>query len=175
MTLAAKEKRHRRWQRLFDNSRQYTTGTYLRKFVAPLFQRMIRAECAAEPRPYGVAVVNGELTQVPRRIGQCVCVTCGRVDAWNGRQIQTGHYLASRRNSILLNEDNVAPQCAACNGPKSGAPESYTMWMVAIRGQHTVDRLRRLKQEVRQFTRHDLIDLRLHYDDRLKAAVEKMQ
>lgn len=177
MSLTPEEKEERRWQRMYDKSKEFQISTYVRKFVAPLFQKMLRAEYGADQRLFVTAVVDGEIHQVPRHVGECVCVTCGKVDAWNSgiKGIHTGHFIASRRNSILLEEDNVAPQCAGCNYYASGAPQAFRKWMLAVRGEEVVERLERLKTESVSFARMDLIDMRIEYGSRLKAAEFSMK
>lgn len=159
--------------RMLEKSREYQIGTYANKFVAREFQRMIRAEAAAQPSGYTAAVYAGRVNEVYRRRGQCACVTCGSVRPWSSHsgQMQTGHFLASRCFAILFEEDNVAPQCTSCNGYHGGMPEQYQAWMIAVRGQETVDRLRALKSgPIRKFTRDELVDLRISYKSRLKEA-----
>ena len=36
-------------ERMLQVAKQYSTGTYIRKYVAPLFQQMLRAEAGAKP------------------------------------------------------------------------------------------------------------------------------
>mgnify|MGYP003628932328 CR=1 FL=1 len=177
MPLTPEEKAARHRQRLLNKASEFQTSTYLRKFVAPLFQKMIRAESGADRRQFVTAVVRGEIHQVPRHVGECVCVTCGKADAWNSgiKGIHAGHFLASRRNSILLEEDNVAPQCSHCNYYASGAPQAFRKWMLAVRGEEVVERLERLKTQSVSFDREQLVDLRIEYGDRLKAAEFSMK
>lgn len=175
MTQAEKDERSR--QRLIETAKKYQTSTYSRKFVSPLFQKMIRAEVGADNRPYLTAVVDLQLRQVRREIGQCVCVTCGKVDRWDSgiKGMHTGHFLASRRNSILFEEDNVAPQCSHCNFYASGAPQAFRMWMEFVRGSEVVERLEQLKTESVSFSKEQLVDMRIEYAARLKAAEERMK
>lgn len=172
MPLTPEEKAQRHWDRLYEKCQEFQISTYVRKFVAPLFQKMVRAEFGADPRQFVTAIVDGEIRQVPRHVGECVCVTCGKADAWNSgiKGIHCGHFIASRRNSILLEEDNVAPQCAGCNYYASGAPQAFRKWMLYVRGEETVERLERLKTESVSFTREDLVDMRIEYKQRLDAA-----
>ncbi len=176
MALTAEEKAGRARQRMVDHARQFQIGTYLR-LVARDFQKVIRAEAAAIPDDMEPAVVNGKLDLVFRRVGQCVCVTCGKVSAWGGSKgFSTGHFLASRCASIVLEEANVAPQCAVCNMHGGGRPELFRKWMEVIRGMEAIERLEKLKcGPPRSFTRDELVDLRIGYAARLKAAVEKMK
>lgn len=173
------EKAERARQRMIEDARKFQIGTYARK-VAGIFQRMIRAEAAAEPDDHVWAIVDGALMGVFRRVGQCVCVTCGKVGVWTGNAIgggaiETGHFIASRRNSILFDESNVAPQCKICNRHRGGEQQLYRKWMQAVRGQDEIERLERLKNEVVTFTREQLVDMRIGFAARLKVAEAKMK
>lgn len=148
--------------------------------VARDFQKMIRAEDAANSGTVRLAVVRGELIDVPRRIGQCVCITCGIVLPWtlpkeSPVQMQTGHFLAGRLACILFEEDNVSPQCSNCNGHKSGMPQEYRRWMESVRGIEAIERLEKLKRTSVSLDRETLVDMRLEFNRRLKAAELKMK
>jgi hypothetical protein len=177
--LTTEQKFQNTRNRMLDIAKQYSTGTYIRKFVAPLFQSMIRAEAAAHPCIFAQAIVDCELREVRREIGQCVCVTCGRVAVWKGNtngggEIETGHFLASRCNSILFEEMNVAPQCKVCNRHRGGEQQLYRKWMMNTR-PGDVERLERLKPQSKSFTRDELVDMRIGYAARLQAAVSLME
>src|SRR5678815_696331 len=90
------------------------------------------------------------------------------------RDRHTGHFLASRVNSILFEEDNVAPQCSSCNFYRSGEQQLFRKWMLEVRPE-AVERLERLKTQSKQFTRDELVDMRIGYAARLKAAEERMK
>ena len=177
MPMTPEEKEGRQRERLLDKAKEYQTSTYVRKFVAPLFQKMIRAEAGAEMSGTQVVIVDGELDVVERKRGQCACVTCGTVKAWDSglKGMHCGHFIASRRNSILFEEDNVAPQCSHCNYYGSGRAQEFRKWMLEIRGLAVVERIEKLKTESRQFDREELVDLRMWYAARLKAAEQLMK
>ena len=170
--LSDQEKARRKRERMLEKAREYTTGTYKNKFVSPVFQRMIRAEAAARPDFYFPAIVDGELAEVDREIGVCVCITCGKIDWWSSGLggMHTGHFLASRANSILFQEDNVAPQCSRCNRYHDGEPQRFRQWMLAVRGEETVERLEQLKRTTVSFTNEELVNMRIEFQRRLKAA-----
>lgn len=174
--LSPEQKAANARERMIEVAKQYSTGTYSRKYVAPLFQRMIRAEAGAMPEGYTTTIVHGEYDMSYRRVGDCACVTCGIVAAWDSgiKGIHTGHFLASRCNSILFEEANVAPQCSSCNFYRSGEQQLFRKWMLAIRPTH-IERLERLKTQSKQFTRYELVDMRIGYAARLNAAVERMK
>ena len=179
--LTAEEKADRSRQRMLEGARQYQLGTYSARFVAPVFQQMIRAEAAAQPSGLCVVIVDGELSQAMREVGFCACVTCGKILPWKGNgpwkenALHTGHFLASRRNSILFEEDNVAPQCNHCNYHRDGEQQLFRKWMLAVRGLEVVERLERLKTQVRTFTRPELVDMRIGFAARLKDAEARMK
>jgi len=174
--LTPEEKAERARQRMLNKAREFQTSTYSRRIVAPLFQRMCRAEAAADPRRYVTAVVDGEIRQVGRELGQCVCCTCGAVKKWDGgiKGIHAGHFLSSRRNSILYEPLNISPQCSHCNVYLSGAPQAFQQWMIAVRGEDVIEKLKRQKAKSVTFGRDELVDMRISYAARLKAAEERM-
>ena len=180
MKLTAEERTQRARQRMIENARQFQVGTYSRKYVAPLFQLAIRAEAAALPPGEPPAMVRGSYAPVFRSLGQCVCVTCGFVGPWKGNaigggSIETGHFIASRRASILFEESNAHPQCKYCNRHLHGNHGLYEQWMRRAYGPEQIERLQQLKNTSRTFTRDELVDMRLEYAGRLKAAEERMK
>jgi hypothetical protein len=161
---------------MIEVARQYSTGTYIRKYVAPVFQQMIRAEAGAMPEGVTVVIASGDISQSFRRLGECACVTCGTLKPWDSgiRGMHTGHFLASRVNSILFEEDNVAPQCSYCNFYRSGEQQLFRKWMLEVRPE-AVERLERLKTQSKQFSRDELVDMRIGYKLRLDAAISSMK
>ena len=176
MALTPEEKAERARQRMIDKAKEFQIGTYVNRFVAPEFQQMIRAEYASRPGRGMLAIVDGKPQRVSRRLGYCVCVTCGKVAPWKSGLggMHCGHFLASRCFSILFEEDNVAPQCSGCNRYHSGRPQEFRLWMEHVRGLEVVERLQQLKATSRHFTREELVDMRIEYKRRLSEAVERM-
>lgn len=164
---------------MIEDAKRFSTGTYIAKRVAPLFQRMVRAERACRSASKDIAVVNGECAYVFRDKGECVCITCGSVHPWKGNTIHggtldTGHFIGSRRNSIVFEENNAHPQCKQCNLYLGGNQRHYETWMRRVYGDAEVERLQRLKNITKQFTRDELIDLKLEFTARVKAAEQRM-
>ena len=164
-------------QNMIDKAMEMASGTYCRRFVAPIFQRMIRAEDAARMPDFSRHVWEGGICESWRHIGECVCITCGEVKSWDSgiKGMHTGHFLASRRNSILLVEENCAPQCSSCNFYRSGAANEFRQWMLAVRGIKVVERIEALKRESVTFDREQLVDMRIEFARRLKVAIETMK
>lgn len=178
MALTPEEKAARARDRMIERARCLSPIRYAQKNVAPIFQQMIRAEAAAKPMGMVPAIVAGELSRVFRRVGECVCVTCGKVLPWkdNGAscgRLDTGHFLAGRTASILFEETNAHPQCVHCNQHLSGNQANYEIWMLAVYGQEVVDHLRRLKNTTRKFTHEEIVDLKISFTARLKEAEER--
>ena len=90
--------------------------------------------------------------------GMTECVTCGKKQHW--KECHAGHFISSRCNSILFEEDVLAVQCIRCNVYLSGNQEKYTAYMVARYGAKRVEELRRQRSEVVKFTREQLLEMR---------------
>ena len=60
--------------------------------------------------------------------GYVECVTCGKRDHW--KKLQAGHFVDSRSNAVLFEEDLVPPQCVGCNMFKGGNKVAYTLVML---------------------------------------------
>ena len=177
MPLTDEEKSLRKRQRMIEKAKGMQQSTYSSKNVAPIFQKMIRAEFAAEPTGWTPAVVNGVIDQVFRTRGQCVCITCGKVLPWTTHRgdMQTGHFIPGRTFSVLYDEDNVAPQCSHCNRFLSGDTMNFRIWIEETRGEITVDRLQSQRGKTRKYTHEELVDMRIVFQKRLDYAIEKMK
>lgn len=154
------------------------TAKYRNNFVSPTFQKMVRAESAAEPSGTVMAVSNGIVRPVHRMVGEVVCVTCGSVGPWIGgagrKQMQGGHFCSRKDQSVLYHELNVAVQCSGCNQPP-GSPNEFRQWMTAVRGTSTIEMLEKLARESFAFSRDELVDKRLEYLLRINAAIARMK
>jgi len=62
------------------------------------------------------------------RNGYVTCVTCGTTKHY--KEMQAGHFIDSRNNSVLFNEMLVHPQCYSCNCIKHGNKVAYTVFMM---------------------------------------------
>lgn len=76
--------------------------------------------------------------------GYVACVTCGSVAHW--KQMQAGHFIPGRCNSILFEENGVHPQCRRCNYNEGNGPEYY-IFMEKTYGKDEIDRLRALRHQ----------------------------
>jgi hypothetical protein len=155
-----------------ERAKQWTPRTHLSKAAADL-QRLVRMERAAFS--YGeIVVVGGKLEPVLTPGGHCVCVTCGFVAPW--KRLQGGHFLQSRRPSIVLEEAGVNPQCVECNLKFGGRPEAYEKYMEHHHGRRKIEWLIERKHNMpKSWTHEELAAKRIEYRDRRKAAMEAME
>ncbi len=96
--------------------------------------------------------------------GYCQCVTCGKVDHY--KNMQGGHFYGRRNLVFKLFEENIHPQCPACNlyGMKTTKiQEAYRIYMEDTYGARRIRAMQRLawraspkfnREEVIQFARN---------------------
>lgn len=87
------------------------------------------------------------------------CVTCGINAHW--KDLQAGHFIDGRNNSVLFNEEIVWPQCMRCNIFLKGNKIQYVQFMVRTLGKSFDDlvELDKLKFLSKQFKKYDYLDL----------------
>lgn len=90
--------------------------------------------------------------------GYVKCITCGEVKQW--KQMQGGHFIPGRRNSIIFDERNVHPQCVGCNMFKAGNPVKYFRFMQQTYGEDVIKELEEKNEINKQFTVEELIIIR---------------
>ena len=93
--------------------------------------------------------------------GRAKCYTCGKEDYYTN--LQAGHLLDGRYNSILFEEKGVRPQCPGCNLFKSGNKEVYIPKWIDQHGRKAYDKLVALKNQTKKFSRKDLEEIRDKY------------
>lgn len=102
--------------------------------------------------------------------GNCECVTCGKIDHWS--ELQAGHSVSGRTNSVLFVEDIVHPQCVRCNIFMGGNYERYTLFMIDMYGRAKYEELLDLKNVSVKISVTDLEEICVKYKsliDQLKA------
>lgn len=107
--------------------------------AATLLQRKVRVKAALK---------EGEII---------TCVTCGVKKHW--KEMQGGHFISRRFTKYKLLEENVHPQCPACNGPLRGNYHSYTLYMIDMYGRKYVDELLATKGETKKYNRVEIEEL----------------
>ena len=101
--------------------------------------------------------------------GNCECYTCGEVKHW--KELQAGHILDGRYNSILFEWNCVKPQCYRCNCMLNGNKEEYIPKFMREYGEEEFARLKRLKHTTVSFSISDLEDK----IDELKTKIKELE
>lgn len=124
--------------------------------VAGTFQEMVRAEHAD-------------------RSGECTCVCCGRRHPWKGTgRLNSGHYFSRRHRATMFDERNVHPVCSYCNTRLGGNLGKHREYIIATFGQEEFDALDALHNTTKQWTRDELIEMRIEFARRLDKAKSRL-
>lgn len=99
--------------------------------------------------------------------GFVACVTCGVVKHW--KEMQAGHFIPGRHNSILFDKRGCHVQCYRCNVPMKGNPRAYDAFMRKTYGVKVIKELEKLDRQSKSFTPQELIDLKDFYDKECEA------
>ena len=94
--------------------------------------------------------------------GYCTCVTCNKTFHW--KEIQAGHFMSRKHYSIRWSEENVKPQCVACNVYRAGEQYKYSIFL----GSELANVLYLKSKELVKFTNYELEDMINDYSDKLK-------
>ena len=94
--------------------------------------------------------------------GYCTCVTCNKTFHW--KEIQAGHFMSRKHYSIRWSEENVRPQCVACNVYRAGEQYKYSIFL----GSELANVLYLKSKELVKFTNYELEDMINDYSDKLK-------
>lgn len=78
----------------------------------------------------------------------CKCITCGNIISY--QEIQCGHFVSGRTNSLFFEETNSHGQCGVCNTSMDGNPEIYRKKMTDRYGEEEVERLELLRHSIRK-------------------------
>jgi len=95
--------------------------------------------------------------------GFCKCITCG--NRFFYKEIQAGHFMSRKHYSTRWNEDNVKPQCVACNVYRAGEQYKYSLYL----GNKLSEELHAKSKEIRKFTSLELEEMYNYYNDKIKA------
>ena len=95
--------------------------------------------------------------------GMCTCVSCGKSLPW--QEMDAGHFIAkSRGASIRYVEENVHPECRACNRFDDGHLAGYTLYMIDMYGREKIDELRlEAKKVLSQSEKYRITEEAFHY------------
>jgi hypothetical protein len=79
--------------------------------------------------------------------GYNICFTCGVKKEW--KMMHAGHYIrASAGLATYFDEQNVHPQCYACNIWRDGNSDMYALKLIEKYGDDILNELNRRKQKI---------------------------
>jgi hypothetical protein len=93
------------------------------------------------------------------------CVTCGK--RYHYKQLQAGHFLPGRHNSVLFDERNCHAQCYGCNVPQKGNTVKYFRFMQKHYGEGVILELENKDRETKQFKVFELQDLQEIFKEKI--------
>lgn len=79
-----------------------------------------------------------------------VCFTCGRLVPFN--QMDAGHFLSGRHNSVLFDAKWIRGQCKVCNQNLGGNPKAFREKLVRMYGEEAVSSVESVKYETMKMT-----------------------
>lgn len=99
-----------------------------------------------------------------------MCVTCKIARPF--KELQAGHFIQGRSNSVLFDERIVYSQCFSCNGNppygKGGNYVEYYVFMLEEWGQIMIDEFRALKHKTVIYKEHDYIRIEEEFKEKTK-------
>jgi len=94
--------------------------------------------------------------------GCCTCYTCGRVLPI--KEIQAGHAIGGRSNSVLFDTDIIRPQCPVCNIWNRGMYAVFALKLIKENGVEWFERKLMGSKLIVKMTREDYENLTLRFD-----------
>lgn len=94
-----------------------------------------------------------------------VCVTCWRTYPF--KELQAGHFIDGRGNSVLFDERLVYSQCYGCNIGRNGSYIEYFVFMEKEWGRDKIDEFRALKKDTKIYKVYDYIAIERQFKDKL--------
>lgn len=97
------------------------------------------------------------------------CVTCGREYSFS--ELQAGHAIGGRNNSILFDEKLVNAQCRGCNSYGNGKYAEYSVWFINKYGLEEWEEKVRLSHTTVKYTILDYQEIYEKYKTKLKELI----
>lgn len=94
------------------------------------------------------------------------CCTCGAVKHW--KELQAGHFVGGRRNSILYELTNIHAQCYSCNVCRYGETLKYLDFMIDKYGEAEVKRLRALNEKSVTYSIQDYEEMIENFKNKIR-------
>ena len=102
--------------------------------------------------------------------GHVKCVTCGKIDLWDGGTMQAGHFMSRKHYSTRWDEDNVQVQCVGCNMFRQGEQYKFSLFL----GKTKSKRLYLQSKKLVQYYNHELEDMINHYTTEYKDLLSQL-
>ena len=100
--------------------------------------------------------------------GRNTCFTCGVSRPVS--ELQAGHAIQGRGNSILFETDAIRPQCPSCNVFQGGRLDVFIPKLLDEIGRQRYDELLALKGKPRKFTVDELKQMEDYYNGLLEES-----
>jgi hypothetical protein len=97
------------------------------------------------------------------------CFTCGKIMSFE--QLQCGHFVSGRSNSLFFEPNNSHIQCPTCNTVLGGNSEIYLNKMIAVYGETEVARLQNLRHKNVKITDYEFKTLASEYRSRCERIL----
>ena len=94
--------------------------------------------------------------------GNCICITCKKQSHW--KSIQAGHFRSRKHYATRWAEDNVFPQCLACNVFRGGEQYLYSLQL----GQQLSNDLLKRSLETVKLADVELLEMIDYYQEEVK-------
>ena len=98
------------------------------------------------------------------------CITCGEVQLIE--EMDAGHGIPGRMNSVLFNEDLVNAQCRECNRHGGGEKQKYKQVLIDRHGQDFWDFWQTEKNKPVKFTNFDYEQISKSYREKYKKLIK---
>lgn len=99
----------------------------------------------------------------------CRCITCGEIKPTE--EMDAGHGIAGRANSILFNEELVHAQCRPCNRAGRGEIQMYKKVLIDMYGQEKWDYWQSERHKTVQYTQFDYEQIARTYRLKVKELL----
>jgi len=100
-----------------------------------------------------------------------VCITCGQ--KWLYSQLEAGHAIGGRTNSILFDEQLVNAQCVDCNRNQYGNYGKYNIWYINKYGLQNWEEKIALSKSIRQYKDYEYLGIVSIYKDKCQELEVK--
>jgi hypothetical protein len=100
-----------------------------------------------------------------------ICITCGNRIPFKGSN--AGHFISSRCNSVLFEEDLTFLQCYHCNVGLMGNYVPFTLKMIELHSKKWVEEKQQLKHQTLKRNSIDYMEIEAKYKQKFKDLMNK--